>query len=323
MDQSRNVETKYERLRKIGIGSYGVVFKCIDRRSGQIVAIKRYSENDSDPIIRKIAMREVRMLRQLRHPNLIHLIEVFRSRRRLHLVFDYCELTVLDVIEKYENNCPVNLIKKIIWQLVNGVNYCHSNNVSCVCFWLVAFILRHINRMLSIASQCIHRDIKPENILINQSGVVKLCDFGFARSIPRNNNDDESNNSTKSDTNLLQYTSTTDLQSALQSGEIYGKENTAPKAVTNQSDRHTMTEYVATRWYRAPELLVGDVHYTTKIDIWAIGCVTAELMRGEPVWPGKTDFEQLCMISSSTGPLTSNQMQTLLTKRIYDQVSNF
>lgn len=177
------------------------------------------------------------------------------------------------------------------------------------------------NNTLQLDIQCIHRDIKPENILINQSGVVKLCDFGFARSIPRCNNDDDSNNSTKSDTNLLQYTSTIDLQSALQSGEIYGKENAAPKIASNQSDRPTLTEYVATRWYRAPELLVGDVYYTTKIDIWAIGCVTAELMRGEPVWPGKTDFEQLCMISSSSGPLTNNQMQTLLTKRIYDQVS--
>lgn len=94
------------------------------------MAIKRYSENDSDPIIRKIAMREVRMLRQLRHPNLINLIEVFRRKRRLHLVFDYCELTVLDVIEKYANKCPLNLIKKIVWQTVNAINYCHTHNVS-------------------------------------------------------------------------------------------------------------------------------------------------------------------------------------------------
>lgn len=106
------------------------MFKCVNRQTGQIVAIKRYSENDCDPIIRKIAMREVRMLRQLKHPNLINLIEVFRRKRRLHLVFDYCELTVLDVIEKYINNCPLNLIKKIIWQTVNGINHCHANNVS-------------------------------------------------------------------------------------------------------------------------------------------------------------------------------------------------
>lgn len=94
------------------------------------MAIKRYSENDSDPVIRKIAMREVRMLRLLKHPNLIKLIDLFRRKRRIHLVFDYCELTVLDVIEKYSINCPLNLIKKITWQTVNAINYCHTHNVS-------------------------------------------------------------------------------------------------------------------------------------------------------------------------------------------------
>lgn len=108
----------------------GVVFKCVNRHTGQTVAIKRYSENDTDPVIRKIALREVRMLRQLKHPNLINLIEVFRRKKRLHLVFDYCELTVLDVIEKYRQDCPRNLIKKIVWQTTNAVNYCHSHNVS-------------------------------------------------------------------------------------------------------------------------------------------------------------------------------------------------
>lgn len=108
------------------------MYKCVNRQSGQIVAIKRYSENDTDPIIRKIAMREVKMLRQLKHPNLINLIEVFRRKKRIHLVFDYCELTVLDVIEKYHEKCPKNLIQKIIWQTVNGVNYCHNHNVSCI-----------------------------------------------------------------------------------------------------------------------------------------------------------------------------------------------
>ncbi|KAG9509699.1 Cyclin-dependent kinase-like 1, partial [Fragariocoptes setiger] len=143
------------------------------------------------------------MLRQLKHPNLINLIEVFRRKQRLHLVFDYCQLTVLDVIEKFaDKGCPTNLIKTIVWQTVNAVNYCHSNN-------------------------CIHRDIKPENILLIPNGVVKLCDFGFARSI-----------------------------------------------ITDPKDQQGYTDYVATRWYRAPELLIGDGHYDVKVDIWAIGCVT-------------------------------------------------
>ena len=84
-------------------------------------------------------------------------------------------------MEKYPKGCPDTITKQFTWQILQGVAYCHRLG-------------------------CVHRDVKPENILITADGVVKLCDFGFAR--------------------------------MLSPGENY-------------------TEYVATRWYRAPELLVG------------------------------------------------------------------
>lgn len=198
-------------------------------------------------------MREVRMLRQLKHPNLINLIEVFRRKRRLHLVFDYCELTVLDVIEKYGNSCPLNLIRKIVWQIVNGTSYCHSRN-------------------------CIHRDIKPENILINQAGVVKLCDFGFARAIDKPTSGESDAKPLIGNEALGALTESCNLVE--EDGVGVDKENISaveiePESTTNAvADRQALTEYVATRWYRAPELLIGEIYYDAKIDIWAIGCVT-------------------------------------------------
>ena len=108
-----------------------------------------------------------------------------------------------------------------------------------------------------------------------------MCDFGFARPIVTKNS--SNNNSENAD--------------------------------------NAFTDYVATRWYRAPELLIGDVHYDVKIDIWAIGCVTAELMRGEPLWPGKSDIDQLYMITGTLGGLTLKQKQILTSRRLYDNVS--
>lgn len=74
----------------------------------------------------------------------------------MHLVFEFCERTVLNEMERYPAGCPDLICKQIVWQTLRAVSYCHKHN-------------------------CIHRDIKPENILLTQDGIVKLCDFGFAR----------------------------------------------------------------------------------------------------------------------------------------------
>jgi cyclin-dependent kinase-like len=60
---------------------------------------------------------------------------------------------------------------------------------------------------------------------------------------------------------------------------------------------------VATRWYRAPELLVGDTQYGPPVDVWAVGCVFAELLTGQALWPGKSDVDQLYLIKKTLGIL--------------------
>nr|XP_020144192.1 cyclin-dependent kinase-like 4 isoform X4 [Microcebus murinus] len=147
---------KYEKLAKIGEGSYGVVFKCRNKTSGQVVAIKKFVESEDDPVVKKIALREIRMLKQLKHPNLVNLIEVFRRKRKMHLVFEYCDHTLLNELERNPNGVADGVIKSVLWQTLQALNFCHKHN-------------------------CIHRDVKPENILITKQGIIKICDFGFAR----------------------------------------------------------------------------------------------------------------------------------------------
>ncbi|PAA85593.1 hypothetical protein BOX15_Mlig006880g2 [Macrostomum lignano] len=219
---------KYEKLGKIGEGAYGVVFKCRNRDSGDLVAIKKFTESEEDPLIHKIAMREIRMLKQLRHNNLVCLLEVFRRKKRLHLVFEYIDHTLLNEMEARPNGMDRHHIRKITQQLLEAVSFCHLRN-------------------------CIHRDVKPENILISRNMTVKLCDFGFAR------------------------------------------------LLTGPGDEYT--DYVATRWYRAPELLVGDTQYGPPVDVWAIGCVFAEMLKGIPLWPGRSDLDQLYLIIRTLGQL--------------------
>lgn len=58
---------------------------------------------------------------------------------------------------------------------------------------------------------------------------------------------------------------------------------------------------MATRWYRAPELLVGDTKYGPEVDVWAVGCVLAELATGKALWPGKSDLDMLYLIKKTIG----------------------
>ncbi|CAH8841673.1 unnamed protein product [Trichobilharzia szidati] len=224
---------KYEKICKIGEGAYGVVFKCRDIKSGQLVAIKQFTASEDDPVIRKIAMREIRMLKRLKHPNLVNLIEVFRKKKRLNLVFQFIDNSLLNEMEQRPRRLDKGKIRKITWQILLATDFCHQSN-------------------------CIHRDIKPENILINKANEVKLCDFGFAR--------------------------------FLNPGGEY-------------------TDYVATRWYRSPELLVGDTQYGPPVDVWAIGCVFAEMLLGCPLWPGSSDLDQLYLITKNLGDLYPRHRQ--------------
>ena len=77
------------------------------------------------------------------------------------------------------------------------------------------------------------------------------------------------------------------------------------------------TDYVATRWYRAPELLVGDTHYGPPVDVWAIGCVFAELLTGEAVWPGRSDVDQLYLIRKTLGVLGIGFLAKIFKKKIH------
>ncbi|XP_025992137.1 cyclin-dependent kinase-like 4 [Solenopsis invicta] len=233
---------KYENIEIVGEGSYGLVMKCRHRETGQIVAIKKFLETEEDVQVRKMAFREIRMLKKLRHENLVNMIEVFRRRKRLYLVFEYLDHTVLDELEENENGLDWEKSRRYIFQILRGLDFCHNHKI-------------------------MHRDVKPENVLVSPNGVIKLCDFGFARYV------------------------------------------TGP----NES----CTDYVATRWYRAPELLVGDSRYGREIDIWAVGCIYAEMVTGQPLFPGDSDVDQLYRITKVLGPLSGKQSVNGSGKRIF------
>ncbi|KAK4474620.1 hypothetical protein MN116_001756 [Schistosoma mekongi] len=120
---------KYENLGLVGEGSYGMVIKCKNKESGRIVAIKKFIDSEDDKHVKKIALREIRMLKQLRHDNLVNLLEVFRRKKRLYLVFEFVDNTILDDLEKYPNGIDELRTKRTLFQVIRGVEFCHLHNV--------------------------------------------------------------------------------------------------------------------------------------------------------------------------------------------------
>ncbi|KAF5827537.1 kinase-like domain-containing protein [Dunaliella salina] len=150
---------QFEYLSSLGEGAYGQVWLCKMRDSGRKVAMKRFKEAHQDPEVMRLAMREIKLLKASQHHNVVQLMEAFRSRSgRVYMVMEYVERTLTQDLRKYSRGFPPALAKMISWQLLQAVSFLHKRKV-------------------------VHRDLKPANILISSDNTVKICDFGFARTL--------------------------------------------------------------------------------------------------------------------------------------------
>ncbi|XP_068811827.1 cyclin-dependent kinase 10 isoform X1 [Struthio camelus] len=244
---------EFEKLNRIGEGTYGIVYRARDTLTDETVALKKVrmdNEKDGMPIS---SLREITLLLQLRHPNIVELKEVVVGNHleSIFLVMGYCEQDLASLLENMQTPfseaqgliwlvlltqglaAPVfrPQVKCIILQVLKGLQYLHENYI-------------------------IHRDLKVSNLLMTDKGCVKIADFGLART--------------------------------------YGM---PPKP---------MTPKVVTLWYRAPELLLGMTTQTTSIDMWAVGCILAELLAHKPLLPGTSEIHQIDLIVQLLGTPNEN-----------------
>lgn len=164
------------------------------------------------------------------HENIVRLLNVMRAEndKDIYLVFDYMETDLHAVIR-------ANILEEIhrqyiIYQTLKALKFMHSG-------------------------QLLHRDLKPSNILLNSECLVKVADFGLARSV----------------------------------------------SAQEEGNNPVLTDYVATRWYRAPEILLGSTKYTKAVDMWSLGCILGELLAGKPIFPGTSTLNQLDRVIEVTG----------------------
>lgn len=257
---------KYEKITKIGQGTFGEVFKArLRRREGsgksaeKLVALKKVlmeNEKEGFPIT---ALREIKILQLLKHDNVVNLIEICRCKNKnnnntsggssnnnsrsqispapvpsqkatFYLVFEFCEHDLAGLISNSQVKFSLADIKKVMQQLLEGLYFIHSNKI-------------------------LHRDMKAANILITKEGVLKLADFGLARAI-------------------------------------------------SVAKNNRYTNRVVTLWYRPPELLLGERNYGPPVDMWGAGCIMAEMWTRSPIMQGGSEAHQLMLIGQLCGSIS-------------------
>lgn len=229
--------SEYIMMQKLGEGTFGEVHQArrqdASKSGGGDVALKRiimHSEKEGMPIT---ALREIKILKALSHPNIVKVLDIVVMPRTpkeagsVYVVFPYMDHDLAGLLENNSVQLSQSHIKLYMKQLFEGVEYMHDNHI-------------------------VHRDIKAANILVSNEGVLQIADFGLARPFIKRSKQER---------------------------------------ISNRLEKYT--NCVVTRWYRPPELLMGERYYGPEIDMWGVGCILAEMFLRHPIFQGSSDMDQL------------------------------
>ncbi|XP_061922463.1 mitogen-activated protein kinase 11-like isoform X1 [Entelurus aequoreus] len=254
------VPERYQNLTPVGSGAYGSVCSAYDVVLRQKVALKKLSRPFQSLVHSRRSYRELRLLKHMKHENVIGLLDVFTPAvaledfNQLYLVTNLMGADLNNIV-KFQRLSDEH-VQFLIYQLLRGLKYIHSAGL-------------------------IHRDLKPSNVAVNEDCELRILDFGLARQT-----DDE------------------------------------------------MTGYVATRWYRAPEIMLNWMHYNQNgesslhrrpseggknftcrlclpVDIWSVGCIMGELLKGKVLFPGTDYIDQLKRIMEMVGTPTPDLLKKI------------
>jgi len=156
--EERRFERSYllEDKPPVGEGTYGAVYRARCLSTQRIVAVKRVKMEHEDEGVPSTALREVAVLKQADHPNVVRLLDVVCTLGRLHLIFEFVDQNLKQHMKRHSLRLEPHAVRDLQHQLMKGIDYCHSRRI-------------------------IHRDLKPQNILIETGDVLKIADFGMAR----------------------------------------------------------------------------------------------------------------------------------------------
>ncbi|KAJ6251447.1 mitogen-activated protein kinase [Anaeramoeba flamelloides] len=236
------LDQRYQYIKKIGHGAYGIVISAKDHFEKESVAIKKIIGVFDRLTDAKRTLREIKLQKHFNHENILGLKDIMVPlvKEKFSSVYIVTELLATDLrqIINSEQELSEDHVRYFLYQILCALKYLHSGKV-------------------------IHRDLKPGNILLKENCELKICDFGLAR--------------------------------------ISDPEEENP----------LLTQYVATRWYRSPEIILSWGEYTSAVDVWSTGCIFAEILNRKPLFPGKDFMHQLKLITMVVGKPSKKEIKSL------------
>jgi len=145
MITTEECDQRFEREEKLGEGTYGVVFKARDRQTNEVVALKKIRLENTDEGIPSTAIREISVLQELRHQNIVELKDIVHGENKLYLIFEFFNLDLKKYLDKKGAPLGSYQVKSLMWQMLQGLVHCHERRI-------------------------MHRDLKPSNLLVDTDG---------------------------------------------------------------------------------------------------------------------------------------------------------
>lgn len=254
--------------------------KLLGKGSYGIVYQARDTQNDKQVAIKKILLSRLGPVDRKRVWREIRIAKFIRHKNINHLL-DVRLCQEENIVQEGDKSVKqkqyfvyqvFDLMDTDLHKIISSPQELSEDHVK----WFLYQILRGIKYLHSAG--ILHRDLKPSNLLVNANCKLKIADFGLARQMT-----------------LMNY---------------FGSNNENDVYLNDENNnKNEMTKYIVTRWYRAPELLINSPHYGTRVDIWSVGCIFAELLNRRPLLRGQNYMEQLKYIIKLCGTPSQEDMR--------------